>query len=85
MPRMPGGGEGVKDPPPLQHNRALSAPEGGRPPQRSKAQTCKASFLRGRTFRYERYMETSCITTMIGRTWQGEYRTTPLCKVVGGG
>ena len=81
-PRAAGGGE-VEDPPPLQHNKDLSTPEGGCPSPQGKARICRYSPLRGHTCRCGRYMETYLTTTM-GCTWQGESWRTSYVKVVGG-
>ena len=67
-PEQRGWGMGVEDPPPLQHNKALSVPEGGRSPPQRKERTYRASPLQGRTCHCGRSMETS-LTTVMGHTW----------------
>ena len=76
------GGGGVEYHPQPHHNRAFSAQEGGRAPPRRRVQTCRALPRPGRTYHCGESMETSP-TTIMGRTCQGESRTTPYSKVVG--
>ena len=84
-PGTAGGGGGDWSTPPQPHyNRAMSAPEGGWPPPRRKARTCRDSPLIGNTCNYRNYMETY-LTTTTGCNWQGGSQTNPSGKVIGAG